>query len=296
MDFHQIWQRKVPQEAQAHDFLLHGLLSFAALHLSHLHGSSGGRYRMLADQERTKALESFQVAVSNVGPENCTAIFVFSLIVTMCQFALAFSSSTLQPDEQLECMLGALRALRGSFILTTQYWTLIEQGPLYGLLSRPRASTARILNPETADVLDNLDILNQSISDTEEVRRICFEAIQDLRQWYSLVSCSPQTWAHIVRWPATLSQEFFSLLEQRKQVALIILAHWCIPMHHAPYRWFVEDWARRAVQAITQLVDPVYSMAMAWPLSQVGLGFDFNLGSYDGNIASLSLTTEIPLS
>ena len=267
----QVWQQKIPYEAQAHTFLLHGILAFAALHLSHLHGPNERDYHMIASQQRAKASKVFQVAVSNVNVGNCTAICAFSLIMAMCQFDLFSTSGLLRPSEQFESLLDALAALRGAWYLAMHYRPLIEQGPLGILLTHPRNLVKGVLDPETSRVLDNLEWTNQRTTDTKETKAIYSEAIRNLHQWYGLVSIAPRTWAHIIKWPATLSSEYFTFLRQKRSMALVILAHWCVPVHRAPYRWFVEGWAKRAVWVIAQSMDSAYHPVMEWPLSQVGL-------------------------
>ena len=265
-----IWQHEIPHEAQAHDFLLHGILGFAALHLSHLHGPNHKEYHMIACQQHAKASDVFQVAVSNVNVENCTAVCTFSLIMAMCQFDASFNSGLLKVSEQFDSLLNALMALRGAFHLTMQNRSLVEQGPLGILLTHPRNLVESVLDPETSRVLENLESINQSTTDTKEAKGICSEAIRKLQHWYSLVSLAPRTWAHVIQWAASISSEFFSFLRQRRSMALVILAHWCIPFHHAPYRWFVEGWAKRAVWVIANSVDVAYNAVMEWPLRQVG--------------------------
>jgi hypothetical protein len=271
MDIQQIWQQQIPHEAQAHAFLLHGILGFTALHLSHLHGPNDRDYHMIACHHHIRASKTFQVAVANVNVENCTAVFTFSLIMAMFQFDLSFTPGLLQPGEHFESLIGALSALRGSWCLTMHYRPLIEQGSLGVLLTRPRNLVIGTLDPETADVLDNLEAINQSTTDTKEAKATYSEVIRKLHHWYSLVSPAPSTWAHIVQWPATLSPEYFTFLQQKRPMALIILAHWCVPVHRAPYRWFVEGWAKRAVLVIAHSLDGAYIPAMMWPLSQIGL-------------------------
>lgn len=266
----QVWQHEVPHEAQAHDFLLHGILGFAALHLSYLHGPNDKEYHMIACQQHAKASEVFQVAVSNVNVENCTAVCTFSLIMAMCQFHVSFNSGLLRVGEQFNSLLNALIALRGAWHLTMQYRSLVEQGPLGILLTHPRNLVKSVLDPATSRALENLESINQSTTDTKHAKAICSEAIRKLRYWYSLVSLAPRTWAHVIQWAATLSPEFFSFLRQRRSMALVILAYWCVPFHRAPYRWFVEGWAKRAVWVIANSVDGAYNPVMEWPLYQVG--------------------------
>jgi hypothetical protein len=270
-DIQQIWQQRIPLDAQAHPFLLHGILGFAALHMSQLHGSNDRDYHLIACQQHARAIEAFSVAVSNVTSENCTAIFAFSLIVAMCQFDRSRASGPLRPSEQVEIILDALSALRGSWYLIMQYRPLMEQGSLGVLITRPRNLVKGILDPETSNVLHHLESINQSTTDTEAAKATYSEAIRKLYDWYSLVSPNPRTWAHVIQWALTLSSEYFMLLKQKQPMALTILAHWCVPVHRAPYRWFLEGWAKRAVWVIAHSLDGAFFLAMEWPLTQVGI-------------------------
>ena len=270
-DVQQIWQQKVAHEAQAHDFLLQGIFGFVAFHRSCLHGPKDRDYHAAALRYHAKASKTFQAAVADVNGENCTAVFTFSLLMAMCQFHVSVTSSLLSPTDQFESLLSALVALRGSWYLLMHFRSLIKQGPFGTLLQRPRGFVQNILDPETSEVLQGLEVLNQSDVYTMKEKDICSEVIRSLAHWYSLVTPAPRTWAHIVQWPAIFWQEYFALLKRKQSMALVIFAHWCVPVHRAPYRWYANGWAKRAVYVIADLLGVDYTRALTWPLHQVGL-------------------------
>lgn len=73
--------------------------------------------------------------------------------------------------------MGALSALRSSWRLTMHYRLLIEQGSMGVVLTRLRNLVAGTLHPETEDILDNLEAINQSTADTKEAKARYSETI-----------------------------------------------------------------------------------------------------------------------
>lgn len=54
------------------------------------------------------------------------------------------------------------------------------------------------------------------------------------RSSYTLVEPYPKTYIKLIQWPGALDQSFFTLLSQHHPAAVVIFAHWCVPLHNAP--------------------------------------------------------------
>jgi hypothetical protein len=78
-----IWQFVVPQLAFSFDFMLHGILTFAAIHLSNVQPERKTQLRDTSTMHYGIASASFRRAVSNLTRENSEACFAFASFVAI---------------------------------------------------------------------------------------------------------------------------------------------------------------------------------------------------------------------
>jgi hypothetical protein len=78
---------ELPKIALSCNYLIHGMMSIAALHLAHLHPDQREKYQLFSIQHQNVAPGPFQIAVSNITTENCDQVFRFSLLLMVSHFA-----------------------------------------------------------------------------------------------------------------------------------------------------------------------------------------------------------------
>ena len=129
------------------------------------------------------------------------------------------------------------------------------------------------LNAGAAGSIDLMEKLIGKLSAAENAEYSAYlDAIMKLRHFYVIVSPRPESWARIVQWPLRLTPNFFELLRKRRAPALVILAHWIVPLHHAPKRWFLGDWPVRTIRAIVRHVPSSdWAQGLEWPLKEFAL-------------------------
>jgi hypothetical protein len=267
----QAWEHDMPLAAQSHDFLMHGILGLSALHKAHLCPHTRSDYYNLALKYQAKASVGFRSAVEQVNARNSTAVFGFSLIIAVSQFNHCVATEPLTPKQGLEAMLDAFTAIRGSHAIATQFITLVDETSFRVLPIRARNLSTSPLDENVQRALNALGEINLLSGALGEEKAICTCTLQELRQWYSVVSPYPKSWKLILKWPMIISSEFFVLLKQGHPMALLILAHWCVPMHRLTPRWFVNGWAERAVRIIASMLPVAWRDAMSWPMKEMNL-------------------------
>lgn len=72
-----VWQIEIPKIAYSYEFLMHGILSLSALHLSHLRPEKYSDYMMSSRIHLTLGLRSFVQILTSPNHENCSALFSF---------------------------------------------------------------------------------------------------------------------------------------------------------------------------------------------------------------------------
>ncbi|KAF2102771.1 hypothetical protein NA57DRAFT_52324 [Rhizodiscina lignyota] len=252
-----IWQAVVPQLAQTNPFLLHSVLGLSAAHVASQHHdpATSAVYRSVAHQHHGQAAVGFLRA--SAAP--ASAVLPFSTLTMLTMLALLPVSSSRAAD--LDNFIQWLLFLRRSVAFIKSHANpgeaanAHETAGLVAHLHRPERLPRALLDPETLDLalvaslnrLSSLIGTSHTASNDADTLRL---AIKQTKLWFRLVPPRPKSITYIVLWVSTMSDDFFALLSRHIPIALALLAHWVVPLYHAPQRWFMSDWPRRVTMAI----------------------------------------------
>ncbi|KAJ5989092.1 hypothetical protein N7481_004302 [Penicillium waksmanii] len=270
------WRYSIPQKAYSHDYLLHGMLAFAALHIAATSSDSNKALKYLdtAVEYSSLSFGSFQKAISQLTPQTCESIFACSAIVMVISIALPFLSAK-HRDEKL-LMLGTM----------TTAWELHQGGRRISHISEPWLHDSIFsnydfwkmqtgdLDPETNAALSQLDELNYLIAESHtEIWDSNHETIELLRLCFSKFAHSPHP-AAILGWLAYVQKAFVDQLRSRKPLQLLIFMHWGVLLNELGYQFW---WARGSGKALVAEIsgelgslseDTRWAPAMEWPQRQ----------------------------
>jgi Fungal specific transcription factor domain/Fungal Zn(2)-Cys(6) binuclear cluster domain len=274
--FAEPFRNEVPKFAISHPFLMHGILALSALHLAYLNKNSGraSEYDELATGHQTLALALFRKELDNITPTNSGAMFVFSTIATTLAFA-SQQGTRVHSLSPIEDMLQIVNLCRGiaEILETSKPWMEGSDNWVSNLLDSRRSAK---IHPLPADIDARLAAvfkLNADLTRTGfniEEAVACEEAISEMSTSFQQTHSGydPIT---VFRWPIVVKPILFSSIRDRRPMALVTLAHYCILLHRMDDRWWLEGWPRRLLQSIYSLLDPSWRDHIRWPLEALGL-------------------------
>ena len=273
---HQLWRVNAIRVALQHDFLMRGILAIAALHLSHLRPESHDHYSQIAIQQQDSALASFRSLMSSMDESNCDAFFALSSLIVVYGFESPKNSDSLgmfnctgkDADEWLPLIRGV-----NSILLTL--WPAIKNGQLSGLLhDHEQEPPKKQLPAVLVDQLANLETLCASTSGGPEAvgayraalatLRACFVRMNNRLPYECEVSIT-------FLWPVSIPPEYLSLLNKRTPESLIILAHYCIILHHLDDYWWMRGWARHIIENIHREIPEDWHYWIQWPQNVIAV-------------------------
>lgn len=277
-EFAQPFQREVPKIAISHPFLMHGILALSSLHLAYLskHGDRVNEYVELAAGHQTLALALFRKELDNITPSNSAALFVFSSIATVLAFASPQITGmhSLSPiDEMLQIstlcrgIAEILQKSKGWMANSSDSWVT-------DMLSSRNRSVE--MQPLPADIEAKLSLvykLNADLTRTGfniEEAVACEEAITALSSSFQQLHSGYDS-ITIFRWPIVIKPILFTHMRDRRPMALVALAHFCILLHKVDDRWWVEGWPRLLVRSIYDVLDVSWREHIRWPMETLGL-------------------------
>merc|ERR1711939_426918 len=273
------WEVLIPSQAASHEFLMHALLGVSALHIFHLKGKddpSSSQYLARAHVHHAEALTLFRSTVRDITPANGTATAAFSCLFLIFSCGTAHLPSTEQgqdqdPIEALFIILRYFRSYRKLFVAAeTENWIgSLSPSPSPSPHPAIMPSPSYTPNSGAMSALDDLLTTNAISTDSYVHKAIYHDTIIQMQRSLDCGSSLPR-----ILWPLSISDEYLALLEQRRDMALIILAHGCNLIMELPYRWYVHDWIRRMTSAIAEQIGGGWRESMKWPMVKCGVWLD----------------------
>ena len=224
----QWWEKLGPSLALRHEFLMHAVLGISALHIVHLKRNLGSdKYLTRARVHHQTSLALFRKSISGITPDNCTA-------------AVIQASYMLPSHDRIDGLVTVLMSFRSHWRLfaPVQKWIDVGTGPIGGIIHSEGDATqmhtttqtmARDAGAEAA--FEDLCHFNNIVFEDEEEGQVYHEAILHMQNSLQSSTTLPR-----LLWPINISDAFWSLLKEKRPMALIILAHGCALAKYGPYR------------------------------------------------------------
>lgn len=275
-----LWSRVVPMLALEYSFLMHGLLAVSAAHLACIQPEMRDGYLPVAHKHHKLGYSLFQHPGVPESPAHAQSLQEAKVTFTIMNIvlSLALAERTGHAEQDLDTFIDWLILLRPSFESAHRFY---DESLSYGesrissLLRRAEDAPPELsaLDEGVAASLDLLDARNRENDTTSPVEKEHIAgAIAKIKLWMRLVSLRPQTALFIATCAIDINDDFFRLAKQRNPAALVAMAHFLVPMCHAPKKWFWGDWFETAISMIAQVL-PIgqWRHNLEWVLEQVDI-------------------------
>lgn len=304
----QAWCTAIPGLALRHDFVVHGALAIAALHVSTTLDSTEAkeRYQDIASLELNMGLASYMAEIRKISSDNVEALFAFSTAISLwgtfearnnCRSLVASGPVTHTQAETIVAetvqVIGrCLRILRGVQVILVPGWSRLQSGPLRSVVQRESWSTvipvseAHIADERRLHELetmwsnphrayeDHFEILRQAWLDLRQSFRIVWSLVDNIPSNHS--SRGPSfDWTSVFHFAVQCSLRFVSLLEQQCIEAWVLMAHYAIL--HAEVGnglWWLDDSAANLVATAALVIGTNNWDWIIWPAARVSFDLE----------------------
>ena len=270
----EFWRTNILQIARDHLFVMNGLLAISALHLAWLHPEHRSESKSFAYLHQQQGLVLYRSAMDHAGEKNCHALFAFSSILAVLEFAAPPSPDGLlflmsQDDGELPAWL---HLVRGGCALLFTIWHVILKGPMQQLIGSGQGPTDIANGPDDHHLTVLLPLFSQNstvLAAGPAELEIYLESLNVLRWVFTLpyVNESSFTYRYVIQlWPAKVPQNFIVLLNERRPGALILLAFYCVLLERVQDCWYLEGRATQLLSHVRANLDPELLIWIQWPL------------------------------
>lgn len=250
---------------------MHSVLALSALHLSYVRIERRDEYISVANQQHEKALATFRSSVGAISCTNGNAVTAFSFLTVVFSAGVPLVFGFARTPDPTSAFIDILLVLRRAYSAVGPVLPGVAKGVLGALIHCPPSNVkACPMHMKGREVLDRLEELNEASNESEEHKSIYREALAGLNKLLEEIQDAPPLWVVTLQWATSTSTEFFDLLQSKQPFALVLLAHWCVPLYRSPSLWF-NAWAKNIVGDIWNTLEGESKNTVTWPAEQVGI-------------------------
>ncbi|CZT21703.1 uncharacterized protein RCC_07568 [Ramularia collo-cygni] len=272
-----IWQVQVPRMAFSHKYLLHGLLALTAMHrCSGADESQIPNLVALARYHQQHALVLYIPLLQQIDPDNCHALFAFSIVLTLLSFGM-LKSDDHNPQSLINGFTDVCDSQFGAAAVATQAAEWLRHGPLGPTvvpIVQPKSDLSDV-DPSVRGVLEPLLQCAQSVCEEARAHQSADEVASRHAAYMTSIMAlasiqqeeSAAEIAMITAWPVMTTPSYVKLLKERDQLALVILGNYGAVLHICGGQWIIEGLGRRLTEAVYAEVDPGWHPLLAWARS-----------------------------
>jgi hypothetical protein len=260
-----IWRQLVPQEALSHRFLLWGILSVSALHLSCFKPEEHQSiYLKKATFYQNRALKLFRETLDAVGSWNGKAVFAFSSLVAVYAFGSLYNQEISDPIQDIYQILVLIRGTQHVFARVSQ---TLKESDFAPLLQVDKHSSE--IPDDTKAALVRLHALNDSLQEGPESHKAYRDTIKDLEKMFALFYGGMTSMTASGKWAIRLSPLYLEYLQERRSFSLVVLAHYCVLLHCLRQHWCIAPWPAQVSKAIWNVLDIRGRESIQWAMDQI---------------------------
>ncbi|KMW68917.1 hypothetical protein BDDG_13128 [Blastomyces dermatitidis ATCC 18188] len=248
LEYKAVWQKALQQESLTHLFLMHGILALSALELGRRKGCDATNvnqrsYTAIALGHYLRAVALSQPVLKNINEENCKAVFLLPTLLT----AFAFGSpqqawglgNSRHPIARFHLVL---LLARGMGQVQSTAIDKMKDGK-FDTLIKPD-SYSPWLPADAKAALCNLHQLNEnceqySISE-KNIYNTTINQVEIMLGQIHVAATRPNP---AVMWATEVPPLYLELMRAYKPMALVVLAHYCVILHHLRGIWWVDGWS-----------------------------------------------------
>ncbi|KAE8418611.1 hypothetical protein BDV36DRAFT_154187 [Aspergillus pseudocaelatus] len=265
-DILHVWRTEIPKIAYSYEFLMHGILSLSALHLSYVKPEKHSHYLNSSTFHMALGLQTFRTILRKPTAENCVALFAFSSVIMVWICAVPTDSKDAQP---LSSVIEMFNLCRGITSLL-EFFPLISKSSIGPIIARDwseKGDTPFRLFRGLDDQINKLRYRLTVEELAEEEKSVLEHAISELKKTCQRIeharTLSASGMAYI--WPIVVRTGFVSLIEQRNPFALVLLACYCTQLHVFRGFWVMEKRAESLLSEVLAVIPPGYADLLDWP-------------------------------
>lgn len=269
------WRVVVPRLSFETPYLLHGILSLAALHIARYNKQKRDVFVSQAMLHHNASLAIASPLMTNLDATNCESLFLFSTITSY--FALGRPKDPhdylLVRNQDIPIWLSLVRGVR---LVIDMQWETLKSSVLLPLFQHgERAHKLWVTCHCEEEALDDLaQNIRTAMSEDPGTWQHLSDTIDALRRSFAITRNTNIAGEvgdlGVSLWLVMVSDEFFDLVKNEQNEALCILGFFAVLLKWTEHSWWTEGWGIHLIQAVYSLLDESHKLWIRWPIEEIG--------------------------
>ncbi|PGH35707.1 hypothetical protein GX50_01420 [[Emmonsia] crescens] len=271
-----VCQEALRRESLIHPFLMHGVLALSALDLERrIRGSALNVYQRpymtIALGHHSRAVALSQPLLGNINEENCKAMFLLSILLTIFAFGSPQAPDPMnicRPMDQFHLVLLLARGMQQALSTATD-WIKDDE---FNIIMKPDDYTP-FLPDDAKAALQKLRQLNENCEqyDVCNEKNVYNAAIDQVQLMLEQIHGGATRPNPAVTWAVKVPPLYLELMRAYKPMALVVLAYYCVILHHLRGIWWIDGWSAPLLQAIWLSLDEEWRKPLRWVVDVTGI-------------------------
>jgi hypothetical protein len=276
-----IWQVNLPQIGFRYSFVMHAVMSLAALHMAYLDPTAKREHVLDAIRHHNLSLHGFRNTIDQLNDANADALFACSAINFIYIFGISGTDDENTSSSQRKSrLLGSewIPMVRGVRAVLDAVMRHVRGGPLGELVNLDDWEDVETNCNSTPDD-DRFHGVRTAWENNDDAS-LYDKTLLILRQCYLYVvrhssipssgaSGKNKAWAGPLIFLFMAPEEYLTRLHQRQPAALVLLVHFCAVLHEFRHFWFLHGWPRDIVEAVDDILGDYWNPWMSVPREAV---------------------------
>ncbi|ORY17171.1 hypothetical protein BCR34DRAFT_62686 [Clohesyomyces aquaticus] len=276
-DIQLMYQVVAPKCAITHQFLMHELLAYSALHMAYSRPDQRKAYYALGSHHQDLAIRCMRQVIPNMSEQNAPAMFITSSLLPLTVLAinsLDVSRTNLQ-SSPIDELLDVFALVQGMHSIIGSTRDVVRNSPIGIIMTdHPMGTPVVPLIDEAYHRITDLRTLIESrFPEEDDVRTECLNAIAAFREHTQQIGApniDNRELRMLFLWPCKLSSNYLNMLRQKEPVAIAIMAYYATILSAAESKnWFLNGWAERIIATVEAIVEPNWKQVMQWPIQVI---------------------------
>jgi Fungal specific transcription factor domain len=278
-----LWTAIIPKMGFHHPFLLHGILSMAALH-RRTQATEFEQSSLLdfARHHQQQALAEYIPVLGHITSDNCHPLFAFSQVIAGVSYALLqLSKGQNSARDFIQGIVAVFDLLIGATAIAYEGQEWLRQGELAAMMGHgpslldcnmvPISDEPKVAMASLIERIQGVSSAAQTPGTPEVVgpNEGYVSAIQKLALLFPRLPQTVPRVDTVVGWPVFLNPAYIAALKSEEPAALVVLAYYAVTLHKLKHMWWLEGIGARVVQAVSAIVGDEWGPYLIWPRTEV---------------------------
>ncbi|CAD0052791.1 unnamed protein product, partial [Aureobasidium pullulans] len=264
--------RKVVDISHQHSYVLHNCLALSALHLFKQNRTKTELWERACYLQGI-AIEQVQPILINMTQDDSIAALIFaSNTAAFSRAEYMLNPHQLQDStDPIDKIIESFQLSRGINMVAAKYWPYLKHTWINSNIPDLVDDQEEEMRNSLKDKFTTYSSINALALGQEDPERskVALQTVDKTFRYIAHLMDDGYNYPTLIylvdAWSVTLPTVYREMLEERKPVALVILAYYAVLISLTPEVWHLDGWPTLLINRIADILGPEWSEFLRWP-------------------------------